>query len=92
VKVLADLLSELQKKNGAKPVDLRVAAFALFGMMNWIYTWYQPRRDLPFSQLIEQMLRVYFFGLLESGAVEEEWFHAPSKNSKGAFSLWQSIA
>jgi hypothetical protein len=73
-------------------IDLRVATFALFGMMNWIYTWYQPRRDLPFGQLIEQMLRIYFFGLLEAGRVEEDWFHAGAKNHKGAFSLWQQIS
>ena len=92
VKVLMDLLAELQKREGAKTIDLRVATFALFGMMNWIYTWYQPRRDLPFGQLIEQMLRIYFFGLLEAGRVEEQWFHAASKNHKGAFSLWQTIS
>lgn len=91
VKVLMDLLAELQK-DSAKPVDLRVATFALFGMMNWIYTWYQPRRDLPFGPLIEQMLRLYFFGLLEAGRVGDNWFQAPAKNHKGAFSLWQSIS
>ncbi len=92
VKVLMDLIAELQKNEGAKAFDLRVATFTLFGMMNWIYTWYQPRRDLAFGSLIEQMLRIYFFGLLETGGVEENWFHSPSKNQKGAFSLWQTIS
>ena len=45
-----------------------MATFALFGMMNWIYTWYQPKRDLALPQLIEQMLRIYFFGLLNCRA------------------------
>ena len=65
VKVIMDLIGELQEQEGAKGIDLRVATFALFGMMNWIYTWYQPKRDLPLPQLIEQMLRIYFFGLLK---------------------------
>lgn len=91
VKVIMDLLGELQRKEGAKAIDLRLATFALFGMMNWIYTWYQPKRDLPFPQLIEQMLRIYFFGLLHAGSVEESWFNAqPAQNHKGGFSLWQS--
>jgi len=55
VKVLLDLMQELQEQEGAKGVDLRVATFALFGMMNWIYTWYQPKRELALPQLIEQM-------------------------------------
>lgn len=93
VKVIMDLIGELQGRNGGKTVDLRVATFALFGMMNWIYTWYQPKRDLPFPQLIEQMLRIYFFGLLKAGRVDEDWFVAtPRSNRKAAFSLWQDIS
>jgi AcrR family transcriptional regulator len=92
VKVLLDLMQELQEQEGAKGVDLRVATFALFGMMNWIYTWYQPKRELALPQLIEQMLRIYFFGLLQSGTVNEGWFtsSAPS-GEKNQFSLWQNI-
>ena len=93
VKVIMDLLGELQGQDGDKVVDLRVATFALFGMMNWIYTWYQPKRDLAFPQLIEQMLRIYFFGLLKAGRVEESWFTAgPPTNHKLAFSLWQTTS
>jgi AcrR family transcriptional regulator len=91
VKVVMDLIGELQEQEGGKGVDLRVATFALFGMMNWIYTWYQPKRDLPFPQLIEQMLRIYFFGLLEGGAMEASWFNSTAAaESKKTFSLWQN--
>jgi hypothetical protein len=92
VKVIMDLMRELQDQEGAKGIDLRVATFALFGMTNWIYTWYQPQRDLPLPQLIEQMLRIYFFGLLRSGSAEEEWFtSSASFGEKDRFSLWQNI-
>jgi AcrR family transcriptional regulator len=90
VKVIMDLIGELQTQEGGKGIDLRVATFALFGMMNWVYTWYQPKRDLPLPQLIEQMLRIYFFGLLKAGTVEELWFTSnASSNEKAAYSLWQ---
>jgi AcrR family transcriptional regulator len=90
VKVIMDLMGELQTEEGGKSIDLRVATFALFGMMNWIYTWYQPKRDLPLPQLIEQMLRIYFFGLLKAGTSEERWFTSnESANEKAAYSLWQ---
>jgi AcrR family transcriptional regulator len=92
VKVISDLIAELQADCGAAGADLRVATFGLFGMMNWIYTWYQPKRDLPFPQLIEQMLRIYFFGLLHSADASESWFTAKQPASqKDAFSLWQNI-
>ena len=92
VKVIMDLMAELQETSGAKGIDLRLATFSLFGMMNWIYTWYQPRRDLPISQLIEQMLRIYFFGLLKAGSDAESWFAAAAPaNAKDGFSLWHNI-
>jgi AcrR family transcriptional regulator len=92
VKVIMDLIGELREQENDLGIDLRLATFTLFGMMNWIYTWYQPKRDLPFPQLIEQMLRLYFFGLLKAGSAEERWFTAGSPaNHKSAFSLWQNV-
>jgi len=91
VKVIMDLIAELRERRGAKGIDLRVATFSLFGMMNWIYTWYQPKRDLPLPQLTEHMLRIYFFGLLQGGAVEAPWLDATvSASAKETFSLWEN--
>ena len=91
VKVLTDLIRELQTQGG-KGIDLRVAAFSLFGMMNWIYTWHNSRRDLPLPELIQQMLRIYFFGILTGDNVQQPWL-APSSTEAGkeAFSLWPSL-
>jgi TetR/AcrR family transcriptional regulator, cholesterol catabolism regulator len=91
VKVIMDLIRELQDSEGRKSIDLRVATFSLFGMMNWIYTWYQPKRDLPLPQLMEQMLRVYFFGVLQGAAVDAPWFTSTAgAPSKETFSLWHN--
>jgi AcrR family transcriptional regulator len=91
VKVLMNLIAEVQKEERGG-VDLRVATFSLFGMMNWIHTWYQPKRDLPLPELIDQMLRIYFFGVLKGGKVEEPWFAAGSAESaKESFSLWPDL-
>jgi TetR/AcrR family transcriptional regulator, cholesterol catabolism regulator len=90
-KVVMDLIGELHNQEGGKGIDLRVATFSLFGMMNWIYTWYQPKRDLPLPLLMEQMLRIYFFGVLQGTAVEAPWFNSTSGTpSKETFSLWQN--
>jgi AcrR family transcriptional regulator len=90
VKVITDLIGELQRRESGKGIDLRVATFALFGMMNWIYTWYQPKRDLPFPQLIDQMLRIYFFGILKGAAADAPWFSSnAAAGGKESYSLWQ---
>jgi TetR/AcrR family transcriptional regulator, cholesterol catabolism regulator len=45
----------LRSSNRRPDLDVRVATFALFGMMNWLYNWYRPERDVPVEQLVEQM-------------------------------------
>ncbi len=92
VKILTALVEELQNQEGGKRVDLRVAIFSLFGIMNWIYTWYHPKRDLPLAELMDQILRIYFFGILKGGKVQEPWFTSPSSEmGKEAFSLWRNL-
>ena len=72
------LLSEVQQaaisterthRNGpprksARPVDITVATYALFGMMNWIYNWYDPRGKLSVSQLVDNITRLFLSGFL----------------------------
>ncbi len=92
VKVLMDLIEEMQSLEGGRGINLRAATFSLFGMMNWIYTWYQPKRDLPLPELIEQMLRIYFFGILNGGKTQVPWFtSSPAGSGKEDFSLWQDL-
>lgn len=46
------------------PVDGRVATFAMFGMMNWIYTWHHAARDIPACQLADEMCSIFLEGFL----------------------------
>jgi AcrR family transcriptional regulator len=65
------ILRDVRRISGAgDAVVLRVAAFSLFGMMNWVYTWYRPDRDVPVDRLAEQMYRLFLGGFLTSGEVE----------------------
>jgi len=91
VKVLMDLVEELQKEEKVEKLDVRVAALSLFGMMNWIYTWYNPGRDLALGTLMEQMLRIYFFGVLRGGSVEDPLFNGPVDDDDEHFALWHNI-
>ena len=48
-------------------VSARIAVLSLFGMMNWIYTWHDPRRDVQANDLADQMSELFLRGLLGSG-------------------------
>ena len=60
------LLTELIKDaDGAlrSEVDPHVASYALFGMMNWIYNWYDPTGPISPEALAEQFSRLFLHGL-----------------------------
>jgi TetR/AcrR family transcriptional regulator, cholesterol catabolism regulator len=50
------------RQAGAK-VSPRAAAFALLGMINWIYQWYKPEGDLQTHNLIPQFTELIFGGI-----------------------------
>ncbi len=52
---------ESAQRNG---VESRIAVLSLFGMMNWIYTWYNPRLDGDAQLLARQMGDIFLHGVL----------------------------
>lgn len=57
------IIEEIQTRSGARGLDPGVAALSLFGMMNWIYTWHDPKRDGGARALARAMLRIFLQGL-----------------------------
>src|SRR6266404_5259263 len=72
------IISEVQQESVSSPratrrngqpkrtVDTTVATYALFGMMNWIYNWYDPRGKLSVSQLVDNITRLFLSGFLSA--------------------------
>ena len=44
-------------------VDSDLAALLLFGMLNWVYTWYNPRRHRDLKNLQEQLSNLFINGI-----------------------------
>lgn len=61
-------LVEALKVERSTGANTRVAVLSLFGMMNWIYTWYKPRMDVDAAELARQMGDIFLRGVLSSGA------------------------
>lgn len=57
------LYLELAKAGGAKTVNPRVAVLGLFGMMNWIYTWHNPKVDPRADALAEIISDIFLEGV-----------------------------
>lgn len=65
VHFLENLIAEVQRARGSKQaVTPRAAAFALLGMINWIYQWYRPEGSLQEQSLVEQYTEIFLRGAL----------------------------
>lgn len=63
-KAYSALLAELVGKvTETTPAECAVRAYAIFGMMNWIYTWYRPDGALPPAELAERLAELALHGI-----------------------------
>ncbi|HZO18872.1 MAG TPA: TetR/AcrR family transcriptional regulator [Gemmatimonadaceae bacterium] len=71
-RTLMDILAEVERVQGPAHINRRIATYTLFGMMNWIYNWYDPLGDLSVEVLSQSMCRLFlggYVGLPVSDAV-----------------------
>jgi Transcriptional regulator len=89
-KLVRRILSEVQagQESEGKKIDLTVATYALFGMMNWIYNWYDPRGKLSVTDLIANITRLFLSGFLE-GASASALQLTPQTAHTESLSIWR---
>jgi len=87
-KLARRILKEIQQEQERRSqIDLTVATYALFGMMNWIYNWYDPRGKLKVSELVDNVLRLFLHGFV-AGLPTDALDFAPA-TSVGPPSVWR---
>jgi TetR/AcrR family transcriptional regulator, cholesterol catabolism regulator len=62
-RICLGLMDDLRRKQGLD-FNTRTAVMSLFGMINWIYTWYKPRVDGNAEALAEQMGEIVLNGIV----------------------------
>ncbi len=65
-RICLDLLEDFQRARGLH-FSSRLAVLSLFGMINWIYTWHNPRIDANAEDLAKQMGDIFLHGVLSAG-------------------------
>jgi TetR/AcrR family transcriptional regulator, cholesterol catabolism regulator len=65
-RICVGLLDKLKGERGLQ-FSTRIAVLSLFGMMNWIYTWHNPRIDADANQLANEMGDIFLRGVMSSG-------------------------
>jgi len=62
---LIDLIQRVQEESGRSPqISPRLAAFALLGMINWLYQWYNTAGAVKQDELAQVYTDFFFRGLL----------------------------
>jgi len=84
-KILREIQSQDSKGAG---VDLTIATYALFGMMNWIYNWYDPSGKSSVNQLVDNITRLFLNGFLSTAS--ETFAMSPSRASEKV-SVWRTV-
>jgi AcrR family transcriptional regulator len=62
-RICVGLLDDLKRDRGLQ-FSTRIAVLGLFGMMNWIYTWHNPRVDADAEQIAGEMGDLFMRGVL----------------------------
>ena len=61
-RICVGLLDELKRERGLQ-LSTRIAVLSLFGMMNWIYTWHNPRVDADAVAIAQEMGDLFLNGV-----------------------------
>jgi TetR/AcrR family transcriptional regulator, cholesterol catabolism regulator len=62
-RICIGLLEDFKRARGLE-FSTRIAVLSLFGMMNWIYTWHNPRIDADAEHLATEMGDIFLRGVI----------------------------
>lgn len=79
---IIDRLFETYGVNGG--IDRHVATMYLFGALNWLYRWYDPKRDRPPSSIARQITTQFLNGIIHAPSIGRSSHPAPRTTGAAA--------
>jgi AcrR family transcriptional regulator len=70
-RICVALLDELKSDRGLQ-FSTRIAVLSLFGMMNWIYTWHNPRIDADAEHIAREMGDLFLRGVINGSRARKD--------------------
>ena len=64
-RICVGLLDDLKNERSLQ-FSTRIAVLSLFGMMNWIYTWHNPRVDADAASIAREMGDIFLRGVVDN--------------------------
>jgi AcrR family transcriptional regulator len=72
VKMSARIIADVMKKYDIQDLDPKLAAFALLGMLNWTYQWYQPDGSSSREAITKNFQEIFLRGILGSAYADKQ--------------------
>lgn len=63
--MIINQLKEIQKLGIMSVDSLPIAAFAIFGMINWCYRWYKKDGPFPIEEVSERLIDIVLHGIIK---------------------------
>jgi AcrR family transcriptional regulator len=70
-RICVSLLDNMKADSGLQ-FSSRIAVLSLFGMMNWIYTWHNPRVDADATSIAREMGDLFLRGVMAGAKARKE--------------------
>src|SRR6267154_2916934 len=70
-RICVGLLDELKRERGLE-FSTRIAVLSLFGMMNWIYTWHNPKVDADAEHVAREMGDIFLRGVTNGNRARKD--------------------
>jgi AcrR family transcriptional regulator len=70
-RICVGLLDDLKRVRGLQ-FSTRIAVLGLFGMMNWIYTWHNPRVDADAEHIAREMGDIFLRGVMNGNRARKD--------------------
>lgn len=70
-RICVGLLDDLKRERSLQ-FSTRIAVLSLFGMMNWIYTWHNPRVDADAESIAREMGDLFLRGVMTEARIRKE--------------------
>ena len=86
-KLWLEQVEKLKRELRLEGLNTRLALLSLFGMMNWNYTWYNPRIDPGASDCAEVMAGIFLRGILGSSTGARHAARADANGGRATMSL-----
>lgn len=68
VRFLESTITEAVRDGKLRPLNPKVAAFSFLGMILWLYKWYRPDGEISEDRLVDEMMDLFFGGLVAASA------------------------